>query len=254
MRNNIFLISDASYSDTTHCAGLGVIDLSNGKKYIQSLEDIETSSMAEYRAILLSVQVALKNNYDNVVFVYDNKSLDLESLQIWLNGKIQNYQFLWLKRVYVKEADKLARKARSLQEKLDLLKPAKKKIVKKEISNKQKGKELKGAALIEAIKKKSLKEIVKFCGVIGSDNDRRFLKGYTNCLKTESYEMNKASIKLFMLIHGLLPKTTKKNFFRFVQKRIKDDELHKKFVSGHQINYYSCILQEVIQVQKSKTK
>jgi len=33
MTDNIFMISDASYSSHTKCTGLGVMDLHTGKKY-----------------------------------------------------------------------------------------------------------------------------------------------------------------------------------------------------------------------------
>jgi len=52
------------------------------------------------------------------VFVYDNKSLNLDTLKLWLVGKIDSYQFLWFKRNFVYDADKLAKKARVLHEKL----------------------------------------------------------------------------------------------------------------------------------------
>jgi len=65
MSINKFLISDASYSYNHKCAGLGVLDLYSGKKYRDSLVDIQSSETAEYRALLLSVRIALKNNYED---------------------------------------------------------------------------------------------------------------------------------------------------------------------------------------------
>jgi len=44
--------------------------------------------------------------------------LELDTLKEWLRGKIQIYQFLWLKHVYVAPADRLANKARRIYEKL----------------------------------------------------------------------------------------------------------------------------------------
>jgi len=126
------MISDASYSKTIKCAGLGVIDLYSNKKNSQSLQEVENSYSTEYRAVLFSVSIALKNNYKNVVFAYDNKSLDLESLKIWLKGKIDVFQFLWLRRSYVKDADKIARKARKVQEQLHINKPQQIPTVKKQ--------------------------------------------------------------------------------------------------------------------------
>ena len=58
MHDNIFMISDASYSEATKCAGLGVIDLHSNKKYSQSLREIKDSYSAEYNAVLLSVSIA----------------------------------------------------------------------------------------------------------------------------------------------------------------------------------------------------
>ena len=65
MTNNIFMISDASYSDSTKCAGLGVIDLHTGKKYSSYICGIRNSTTAEYRALFLSVQVAINHPIKN---------------------------------------------------------------------------------------------------------------------------------------------------------------------------------------------
>jgi len=177
MTNNIFIISDASYSSCTKCAGLGVIDLHTNKEYSYTLREAASSHYAEYRALLLSVAIALRNNYNNVVFVYDNKTLNLESLKVWLPGKIDSFQFLWLKRNYVKNADKIARVAREIQEQFDINKP---KLLASVNMIKQKGHTLNDQQLIEAIRCYKPEKIAKFCLTIASDEEKELVYNYFN--------------------------------------------------------------------------
>jgi len=359
MTDNIFMISDASYSDTTKCAGLGVIDLHTGQKYSHSLCKMKNSHVAEYRALCLSVRIAIQNNYDNVVFVYDNQSLKLDTLKLWLLDKIQTYQFLWLKRAYVDDADKLARKARTLQEKLianktpslvisddnilQVLKtyPKKKilracmKIANKEESvilnthikdekyppvlvsensidfysdvyhllSKQKAKAQKSylkfidknysknididkflrakpneyyvvlvhkivskltlpkvkvikegaklgdVALISAIKKYSVRGISDFCAVIGTKDDKRLLNGYFGGKKVDVHTFNNNGIKLYMLIHSLLPQDRKNNFYRFIKNRIQDATLERRFVKSNNIDFQTTMINKIIELK-----
>jgi len=244
MKNNVFMISDASYSDDTRCAGLGVIDLYTNKKYSQTLNNIVDSSIAEYRALVLSVQIAIKNKYENVVFVYDNKNLDLLSLKIWLDGKIESFQFLWLKREYVKEADKLARKARKLQEDFHIGKAHKtKNISKKKI--KKKG--LNDQQIIEAIRKKKPKAIAKFCSYIASGQERMLMDSYFNLKKSKEYTPTRDGLESLMVLRHLLPKDIRNNFSLFVKNKVKNKGMKSKFYKDKSLAFYSKRINMIIE-------
>lgn len=122
MEDNIFILSDASYSSKTKIAGLGVIDTFREKKYKLSVININSIQQAEFFALALSIKIAICNKYSNVVFVYDCKELKIDSLVEYANKKIKNVQFLWLKRNYLNEVDSLAKSARKLIEKLNIKK------------------------------------------------------------------------------------------------------------------------------------
>ncbi|MDQ7060655.1 MAG: hypothetical protein Q9M43_05785 [Sulfurimonas sp.] len=365
MTDNIFMISDASYSSYTKCAGLGVIDLHTNKKYSSSVCDIKDSYLAEYRALLLSVRIAIENSYDNVVFVYDNKALDLETLNVWLVDKISSYQFLWLKRAFVDSADKLARKARSLHEQLLLNKApslmidednilkvfklySKRKIISafmhiathdeliilrayqnnkeypsmlvndssmdfysdiyhllsskkgkksffkfidrayaktidmkkflilksddyyikiiqeiiqklsdtnaSKVRNKsvalnpmhQVNKKMDKNTVLSTIKKYSIKQMLAFCEVIGSENDKKLLHGYFNALKVEKYIIDNNGLELFMFVHSLLPKARKKNFYLFINKRLPKKKSRVEFDKTNQEGFEVSILKKIL--------
>ena len=254
MTDNIFMISDASYSKNTKCAGLGVIDLYSNKRYSQPLKEVKDSYIAEYRAVLLSVSIALKNNYKNVVFVYDNKQLDLESLKIWLKGKIDVFQFLWLKRSYVKDADKIARKARKLQEQLHINKQEQVpiiKIIKKKrmIFDKLKNDQ----QIIEAIRCYSPKKIAKFCLTIASDEEKKLVNNYLNNKKATKYKPTKSGVDILMLLCFLFPKEIRKNFFLYVKNRVQGKEYQSRVTREKPMPFYVKRLHKIIdQIQQGE--
>ena len=122
MEDNIFILSDASYSSHTKLTGLGVIDTFTQKRYQLSLSNIKSAYEAEFNALALSIKIAIENGYSNVVFVYDCKNLEVNSLKEYAKRFISNVQFLWLKRKYLNESDSLAKQARKLVEKFSITK------------------------------------------------------------------------------------------------------------------------------------
>lgn len=233
MDSNRFLISDASYSYKTKCAGLGVVDLSSGKKYSSSISNIATSSIAEYRALLLSVQIALKKKYENVVFVYDNKELDLDPLKLWLIGKIETYQFLWLKREYVQEADKLANKARLLQEKL-FIKPA---------SNTY----ISDTKLVAAFRKYSRQKILRAFMSIATKNEYLILKTLYENGKHPPVLVEESSLDFYSDIYNLLKKqSNKKSFVKYIDKNYPGTLDRHKFCNAKPESYYKQVVKKII--------
>lgn len=130
MEDNIFILSDASFSDKTKLAGLGVIDTFTQKKYQLSVNKLNSVLEAEFYALALSIKIAIRNNYSNVIFVYDCKYLNITALVEYANKKIKNAQFLWLKRYYLSDVDSLAKNARKLIEKLNIKKATNSELVK----------------------------------------------------------------------------------------------------------------------------
>jgi len=248
MTDNIFLISDASYSSRTRCAGLGVIDLHTNKGYSYSLAEVDSSYYAEYRALLLSVSIALKNNYNNVVFVYDNKNLNLKSLKVWLHGKIDSFQFLWLKRSYVKNADKIARTARELQEKFCINKPKQSPSLG---TKKKKTPNLNDQQLIEAIRCYKPKKIAKFCLTIASDEEKKLVNNYFNKKKSTEYTPTKNGIDVLMLLCFLLPKEIRKNFFLYVKNKVKDKKYQSRVVRNKPTPFYVKRIHKIIDKRRS---
>lgn len=254
MTDNIFMISDASYSKTTKCAGLGVIDLYSNKKYSQSLQEVENSYSTEYRAVLFSVSIALKNNYKNVVFAYDNKSLDLESLKIWLKGKIDVFQFLWLRRSYVKDADKIARKARKVQEQLHINKPQQIPTVKKTKKKRMAFNKLKNdQKVIEAIRYYNPKKIAKFCLTIASDEEKKLVNNYLNGKKSTEYTPTKSGVDTLMFLCYLFPKKMRRDFFLYVKNRMQGKEYQSRATRKRPMPFYVKRLHKIIdKLQKGK--
>jgi len=233
MTDNIFMISDASHSSHTKCAGLGVIDLHTGKKYSHSLCNIEDSSIAEYRALFLSVRIAIKNGYDNVVFVYDNKGLKLKKLKRWLIGRIDSYQFLWLKRVFVEDADKLARKARDLQEKI--LKSGKSDLI------------LDDSNLLLTFKSYSTKKIVKAFIAIAAKNDAKILRLFINNKFYSLIKINENSMNFYIDIYHLITKEKdKKYFWKFIKQNYNGDIETRKLQILKSDEYYLLIVKNII--------
>ena len=167
MKDNIFMVSDASFSHQTKVAGMGVIDLYTGKKYSMSIENMKGAYEAELRALIYSVEIAISKGYDHVVFVYDNKGIKLDKLIKYTEDKFESSQFLWLKRVYVQEADNLALKARKLQE--NLFKGGDKKIISIKKSSSLSGKEI-----LNYFKSKDKNSIILSCMIEGTNKQKKY--------------------------------------------------------------------------------
>ncbi len=233
MKNNVFIISDASYSSKSQCAGLGVIDLSTGIKYSKALHNIDTSNQAEYRALLFSVRIALQKKYDNVVFVYDNQSLNLDSLKLWLVGKIDSYQFLWLKRNFVDDADKLAKKARILHEKLIA-----KDILQKGIDDKH---------LVELFKTYSMQKILRAFITLANKSERQILQSIIQNNMYPLVLVEEESLDFFSDIYHCLPKEkNKERLYKYIDKNYAGNINHQKFTTPKPQSYYLEIIKKII--------
>ena len=233
MTPNKFLISDASFDMRTDSAGIGVIDLHTKRKYMQKLENCPDSQYAEYRALILSAQIALQNKYDNVVFVYDNMTLNVKMLDKHLIDRIKHYQFLWLKREYLHEADKLARKAHELQQTIYV----------EQIYD-----------LVQAYKSYGDNSKLKTMMLIATSEQRKVLKAFIDKERHAGFQLDEKNIHFFRTAYGLIQNNKlKKKFLNFLNRHfyinIFDREIFKKQSKKH----YAAFIQSIFDTYKQKT-
>lgn len=263
MDDNIFIISDASYSSKTKVAGLGVIDLYSGIKHSMNRINMKNSFESEYYALLLSVQIAIKNKYNNVVFVYDCQGLHLDKLKEYLKNKIKNFQFLWLKRSFTDEADSIARLARELEEKLiatsrkqkkkvsnqyDFKKAQKKIISDKKVSN---------AKLLKIFKGVDEKNIIYSCMCIATVKEKKVLIHYLNGTKEMPLELATRidKISLYNFVYNMIPENKRKKFYHFIENIILGKFDKGKIVQIKPREIYIEMIQRVLdELKRDKTK
>jgi len=239
MHANIFLVSDASYSYQTRSAGLGVMNLSTGKRYKKLLKNVPTSTQAEYHALLLSVQVAIQKKYNNVVFVYDALHLDITSLQTWIKDKIKHTQFLWLKRKFVSGADALAKKAHSLSSIL-LIKQKEPIVIDQQ-------------NFLEYFKKYSQTKIIQACMSIANKDEFIILKTYKNQEKYPPLLVDEKSLEFYSDIYYLLSKqNNKKSFFKYIDKNYAQNIDAHQFKRVKPKEHYIKLVQKVIATLSKK--
>lgn len=237
MRDNIFLVADASYSQISKCAGLGVVNLNTGERYVETHFDIPSSLYAEYRALILSVQIALKNNYDNVVFIYDNKTLNVSMLEKHLKGKIEFYQFLWLKRNYLSQADELAKDAREFYEKIG----------RKRSSHKNK-------ELIAKFKSYGTKKILQAFSLIANTSEKEIIRGYLSGSGYANALVGERSIGFFRTIVNLLPRENKAEFVKYLNRHAAFDFYKKGRISPQKESVYLTKIHQIGEAYKKKYK
>lgn len=207
MKDNIFLLSDASYCSKTNIAGIGVVDTYNSKKYFFKIRGITTSSQSEFIALLYSIKIALKEEYNHVVFVYDCKNLDLDNLKLYIKDKFHSSQFLWLKRNFICEADFLAKKALSLSNNLAFFPEIIKKNHKLNISE-----------AINCFSSYSYKQIIKSVMYCANKKECElldiFLKGKYDIYNLPEYKSD--DVQLYRFIYHMLAKNKRDKFYEFI--------------------------------------
>lgn len=204
---NIFMISDASYCTKTKKAGIGVIDTFSGNKYSTTLKNIKNIHESEFIALVYSVKIALNKEYDDVVFVYDCKGIDISNLELYVKYKFTSAQFLWLTRNFTSDADKLAKKALTLARSLKALKKNPKKLEKKNNSN-----------IVKVFSSYNYKDIIKACIYSSTEMERNaltiFLKGGYNIYELPELKSN--NVQLYRFIYHILPQNKRNKFYAFI--------------------------------------
>jgi hypothetical protein len=240
MQNNIFLVSDASYSFETKVAGLGVVNLSNGLRYSTSTINIPSSNDAEFRALLYSIHIALRNNLDNVVFVYDNLSLNLSSIKQYLTDKISTFQFLWLKRDFVHEADRVAFKARALRETLLVSSSSNVKLSVLEG-------DLKDVDLLVAFKEKPLYVLFRTSSIITDEKNKEIIYHYLNrtCPKRLHPEQS-LDYRFLNFIYLLLSSEKRIGYFNYLEKNVVKDINKQKLKLLQKNSFYIVMIKNIL--------
>lgn len=252
MKDNVFMISDASFSSKTKVAGIGVVDLYTQEKYSMSVENMLDPYSSELRALIYSIEIAIKNGYKHVVFVYDNKSLKLDGLIEYVKDKFISSQFLWLKRNYVSKADKLASKSRKIQE--SLLKNSNVKVLKPKA--KIKPKKITMPDLLKHFKKKDNKSKLLLCMLGSSDEQKKILEHFIKGTKKKNIPkelfLTSKKYSFYKFIYYVLSKDDKNRFLNFI-KNISVGKLDtQSFSTSKKENFYVSIFGNIVKRAKDK--
>lgn len=111
MQLNKILYSDASYDTLSKTASISVYDVISEKTFNNLYHKIENITIAETMALRYSISIAINQNYDNVVFIYDNYGIDVNKLKEEYQSFFKVIQFVWLKREFLTKVDNNAKEA-----------------------------------------------------------------------------------------------------------------------------------------------
>lgn len=111
MENNVIYLCDASFDPHTKEAGIGVKNLYTNQNYALCVQARNVLEAEEF-ALIEAIEHALEHHHRNCVFVYDNIGIDTKGLGSFFGSLFDRIQFLWMKRDYLKQVDRLARNIR----------------------------------------------------------------------------------------------------------------------------------------------
>jgi len=250
LQENIFLISDASYCIKSKVAGVATFDTSTGRKFSNSII-CGSIREAEFIALVFSIKIALQNQYNNVVFVYDDITLNIDRIDQYITGKIQHYQFLWLKRSYLFEVDKLAKKARRVQENLG-------KVANKKLKLRMPDHQLQGKELLEAFKDHNSTTILRSSCVIADTKERRCLHLYMGNKNIAPNVFKDVDYNFLNFVYHMLPVKDQQLFFQFLNMVIIDGVIKNKICQPKKQAVYiqtvELIIQELKKISSIKSK
>lgn len=107
MENNVIYLSDASYDHLTKEVGIGVKNLTTNQRHCVFVHAMNVHEAEEF-ALIEAITHAIEHHHRNCVFVYDNIGIDTKSIGDFFSKMFDQIQFLWMKRDYLKQVDKLA--------------------------------------------------------------------------------------------------------------------------------------------------
>ncbi len=245
MEDNVFILSDASYTSKTKLAGLGVVDTFAKKDYKLRIDNINSPYDAEFYALALGIKVAIKNGYSNVVFVYDCKSLEIESLKEYALKKIQTVQFLWLKRNYLKQSDSLAKSAKKLVERFSIKEASKEELIEIKKNASIRNKIVKFSSYSTITKIKAIKKIA-------NKREKEILEGFITSSSVSDIKKDKLGSKkaTFMkFVYYVLTKEDKEsflNYLTYVNHNLNKKSFKKTISVSTVHNYIARILKAIV--------
>ena len=225
LSSNIFLCSDASFDIQTSRAGLAVLDLSTRQNYVQNIM-VKSSHEAEFFALLLSVKTAIKLGYDNVVFLYDNLTLDIAPLDNYLQSakhSLRKWQFLWVKRGLIQETDAISKLAKKNAAQIP---PP---FLRGELTNKE---------LYLSFMKYDTQAKMKILCTLANHQQKRVLDSFMKGHKDGSHlQHSKADMKFYKKIYHFFTKQEKEIFIHYL-KTANGIQLIPQFKSSQKQSIY----------------
>ncbi len=239
MQQNIFLLSDASYSKQSTITGIAVFDSFKKEKHTYTCTNINSANEAEYKALLYSIKIAIENKYDNVIFVYDCISLDLTKIKLFVKSKFKHSQFLWTKREYLENVDSFAKEIRIKQENIKI-------------------------PVLEKFKELDDTKIFKICLLIANKREKEIINGYINntpiTLYTKDNKLigiqNSKGYEFFKFIYQNLNSNKKIhfiNYLAYINPLLPKNTFKKKLSNAIQLKFIENILEQ-IKLQKGQNK
>lgn len=107
MQVNVIYLSDGSFDYETNMAGIGVKNLYTQESYSTCIA-ASGSQEAEEFALIEAINHAITHGYRNCVFVYDNIAINTDAYKTFFKKMFDSLQFIWFKREYLNEVDRLA--------------------------------------------------------------------------------------------------------------------------------------------------
>ncbi len=107
MENNVIYLSDASYDHLTKEVGIGVKNLYTNQSHCVFVHAMNVHEAEEF-ALIEAITHAIEHHHRNCVFVYDNIGIDTKSIGEFFSKMFDQIQFLWMKRDYLSQVDRLA--------------------------------------------------------------------------------------------------------------------------------------------------
>lgn len=111
MDTNVIYLSDASFDHTTKEVGIGIKNLYTGLS-LSIFTHAQNIVEAEEFALLEAINHAIIHGHRNCVFVYDCIAIDTKSIGDFYANMFEKLQFMWFKRDYLHEVDRLASNVR----------------------------------------------------------------------------------------------------------------------------------------------
>jgi hypothetical protein len=213
MKDNVFLISDASFK-LDHTAILAVKDMYTGRT-VQKLVKIKikNSLIAEELALRYAIEIAKNKEYKHVIFIYDCLAINVDKFKKRYSSYFESMQFLWLKRNHISDIDKVTKF------------PQDERLIRMSDIPEEKRDDI----IIDILSK-----------YVSTEKE----KNVFSKMKKRDYKITKNNRScLFSLTYYLLSKNGKKSIKRAFKEHLEPLDLKKAFAHKHSKEYYGLLKQ-----------